>query len=118
MILLFLVSCAGAFGALARFGVTTVGNRIFYDTYFPLPTLLINLLAAVLLGIGAGALPATSLGFLLTSGFLGGFSTYSTFTNEFTTLLHDYPKVAYSYILLSVGLGIAGAGLGFWLGAR
>ncbi|HJE45918.1 fluoride efflux transporter FluC [Levilactobacillus namurensis] len=114
MITALLVCCAGGGGALCRFGLTLLGNRLFYDTYFPFPTLIINVVAATLLGMGAGWLRATSLAFQVLSGFLGGFSTYSTFTTEFTDLLHTFPKVAAGYIGLSVVLGIGGAFLGFW----
>ncbi|GEO70813.1 fluoride efflux transporter FluC [Levilactobacillus acidifarinae] len=116
MITLIIVSGAGAFGALARYGVTFWGNRLFFDTYLPLPTLVINVTAAFLLGLAAGHFPASSLAFQLISGLLGGFSTFSTFTNELAGLLHRFPKVAVSYLLLSVVLGLAAAGVGFWLG--
>lgn len=115
MILLITVCFAGSLGALCRYGLTALGNQLFFDTYLPLPTLVINVLASFLLGIGAGLFPATTAAFQLTSGFLGGFSTYSTFTNEFTNLFHRFPRVAASYIALSVVLGVGGAGLGFWL---
>lgn len=52
MMTLLLVSLAGAGGALARYGMTFLGNYLFYDTYLPLPTLVINLIAAFLLGRG------------------------------------------------------------------
>lgn len=110
----FLMVClAGSFGACSRFGMNYLGNMLFYDTYLPLPTLFINVLASFLLGFAAGMLPATSIHFQVISGFFGGFSTYSTFTTEFTNLMHDFPKVATGYIALSIGLGIAGAALGF-----
>ncbi|MGP4117412.1 fluoride efflux transporter FluC [Levilactobacillus zymae] len=116
MMTLLLVSGAGACGALARYGVTFWGNRLFFDTYLPLPTLVINVTAAFLLGLAAGHFPTGDLTFQLISGLLGGFSTFSTFTNEFAGLLHRFPKVAVSYLLLSAVLGLAAAGIGFWLG--
>lgn len=51
MILLITVCFAGSLGALCRYGLTALGNQLFFDTYLPLPTLVINVLASFLLGI-------------------------------------------------------------------
>lgn len=117
MMLLY-VSLAGASGALTRFGMTFLGNYLFYDTYFPVATLVINVLAATLMGTAMAVFTGDSATFQIVGGFLGGFSTYSTFTNEFVGLLQHYPRAALSYLLLTILLGVGGAALGYNLGTH
>ncbi|KRL79974.1 hypothetical protein FC17_GL000068 [Secundilactobacillus paracollinoides DSM 15502 = JCM 11969] len=47
------------------------------------------------------------------SGLLGGFTTFSTFTNEIAVLLHDQPRIAGVYLVLAAVLGVAVAYCGF-----
>lgn len=90
-VMLFLGVClCGGLGAMCRFVLdTAVKSRPI--GHFPLSTLVINALAS----FGAGAVAAAFAGgaladpahVLLASGFLGGFSTFSTMINESVTLL-------------------------------
>lgn len=51
-------------------------------------------------------------------GLLGGFTTFSTFSFEAVALVQDAQWArAVSYTFGSVGLGLAAAFAGFWLGA-
>ncbi|AEV95210.1 fluoride efflux transporter FluC [Pediococcus claussenii] len=90
---------------------------------FPWSTLLINLSGTFILGILTGGLlvrisssPILNIG--LTSGLLGGFTTFSSF--EFTNLkLLATPShifIGISYMLISVFFGILLANLGQHLG--
>jgi CrcB protein len=110
-----LVAVAGALGALSRYGLgVLVGVRSF-----PWATLCINLVGSFLLGalITAG----TERGWSQTAtvplavGFLGAFTTFSTFSYETQTMLRtDRAGAAALYVALSVvgGVGAAAAG---WL---
>ena len=90
---------------------------------FPWGTLTVNLLGSILLGVIAqlglsGASMSIELRLLLTTGFMGGFTTYSTFNYETLRLLQDG---RWSATALNVGLTLvaclAGGALGM-IGAR
>ena len=86
------VTVGGAAGALARYWlsgwVTTASGG-----FFPLGTLVVNVLGSLLLGFGMQAMEAfpvsAELRTMLTIGFLGAFTTFSTFSYETVTLLRD-----------------------------
>ncbi|KAA8820788.1 fluoride efflux transporter FluC [Bifidobacterium vespertilionis] len=88
--MVFLGICAcGGLGAVARF-VLTVSIKQWWKHPFPLPTFIINIIATFCAGVAAGAyaqLAVTHPTYLLfVTGFLGGFSTFSTAINEIVTL--------------------------------
>lgn len=107
-----LVGLLGAAGALARYGITTVvGERDL-----PVATLGINVVGSFLLGLlvawgSPKVAPAVATG--LGVGFLGAFTTFSTFAVE--TRLLDRPA-ATAYVVLTVALGIAAAFAGVGVG--
>lgn len=115
--LFFLVAAGGAFGAASRF-TASYFLRSFRPASFPLPTFLINLTGSFLLGllIGSGAsLPWQKL---LGTGFLGGFTTFSTLHTESIQLLREKnTRVFFLYIGLSYFLCIVGATGGMLLGS-
>jgi CrcB protein len=85
---------------------------------FPLGTLLINITGSFLLGfliryaLGANITPEIRA--LLTTGFCGGYTTFSTYSFETATLIEDgrYQR-AVLYIGLSVGVALLGTFGGF-----
>lgn len=114
------VFAGGGSGAVCRYLIGhLVGSR--YGGPFPLGTALINVTGSFLLGLGATLLagashPAFWTALLLT-GFLGGYTTFSTFALEGVVLFADGDRVnAALSLLLPVALGLAGAALGAALG--
>lgn len=113
-----LVGMAGAAGAVVRYRIgQSVGPRTF-----PWPTLAINLVGSFLLGllvklaVDRGWPDTTTMP--LGVGFLGSFTTFSTFSVETQTMLRaDRFAAAGAYIAASVLGGIAAAALGY-LAAR
>lgn len=109
-----LVAIAGALGALARYGIGyAVGARDF-----PWATLPINLAGSFALGFvlrfgelrGWSDLATIALGL----GFLGAFTTFSTFSLETQAMLRDgRPAAAAIYVATSVVGGVALAALGY-----
>lgn len=84
------IFCGAGFGALLRWWLGMLFNPVFPT--LPLGTLAANLLGGLLMGMAIGAfahyraLPAEAQLFIAT-GFLGGLTTFSTFSAEATTLL-------------------------------
>ena len=112
-----LLAVAGAAGALARYGIgQAVGPRSF-----PWATLLINVVGSLALGfVLAGPIAARWSPDVTTAiavGFLGAFTTFSTFAYETTSLLRDdRPLAAFAYVGASLAIGLAASALGYVIG--
>ncbi len=81
-----LVCLAGAAGTGARFALSS-GIGVMVGTQFPYGTIAVNILGSFLIGaiahvsiVGDSITPTLRL--VLTTGFLGGFTTYSAFNQE------------------------------------
>lgn len=110
-----LVAVGGIFGSLSRF---MIGRRIAEKATenFPLGTLIINITGAFLLGIVSSVGFSENIQTLLGTGFLGAYTTFSTFMYEGFNLFHDNEKLNASvYILGTMILGIIGYMFGFAL---
>lgn len=106
---LLLIATAGALGAVARYGLSGwIQNRA---AFFPWGTLVVNVLGSFLLGFAFRYLEATTLPAewrqAATIGFLGAFTTFSTFSYEAVAMALDGDwAAAAGYVLASVGLGL------------
>ena len=78
--MILLVTLAGAFGALVRYLLSGFVQQ--RDTDLPVGTLAVNLSGAFLIGIVAGIDDLQSTIALIAVGFLGGFTTFSTWMIE------------------------------------
>lgn len=106
---LLLVCLGGALGSGARY-LTALWAAGAFGTGFPYGTLLVNLggsfLLAFLMHAGtATALLPPELRLLLTTGVMGGFTTYSTFNYETTGYLREG---AWSLGLLNIAATLIG----------
>lgn len=119
---LVLIATGGAFGALARYGVGLQARRL-WGIGFPWGTLLVNLLGCLALGalleaarVGApDANVPRDVQVFMGVGFLGAFTTFSTFGVESVGLfMADRPGPALTYVVASVGLGLVGCVLGIY----
>ena len=118
-----LVFVGGAAGTFARYGVESLGT----PWGLPLPTLGVNLVGAFLLGLLLEGLlrRGPDLGWrqrlrlLLGPGFMGGFTTYSTFAVE-TVLLTQHGRYVsgFAYAIVSLIFGVAAAAAGVWVAAN
>lgn len=117
------VALFGALGALTRYGVDQLIER-HTASVFPLSTFLINLTGCLLAGAAVGGLvdrlhEPSWLGIGVVTGFLGAYTTFSTFAFETHDLLVGrHLAVAALNVLLSVGVGVAGIYLGLLLVRR
>lgn len=118
MRLVWLVAIGGAIGSACRY-VVTVATQNLAGVGFPVGTLVVNVTGSFILGFlmrysmqSAAVSPEVRL--LLTSGFCGGYTTFSTFSYESARLMEDGAwRTAGAYVLLSVVLSLAGMFLGF-----
>jgi CrcB protein len=112
-----LIAIGGALGSITRYLVgSTVTNRM--GTRFPYGTFVINLTACLIIGFFMAAAErrtevSPALRFLIPIGFVGAYSTFSTF--EWETFVHlqtgDF-LIAALYVSLSILLGL----LAVWAG--
>jgi len=111
---------AGGLGALSRWGLSGLAQRI--GDSFPWGTLTVNLVGSLALGfimqIGLSTdLIPRELRIAVTVGFLGAFTTFSTFSFETARYLEDGVwSTGLLNILLNVVLCITAALLGMFLG--
>lgn len=119
--LLVWIAIGGAAGALARYGLAGWVHDLA-GAAFPWGTLAVNALGSFLLGLIVRYLEAIAatpeLRGALAIGFLGAFTTFSTFSYETIGLLQggDWGRAA-AYAVASLFLGLAGVVAGFALAA-
>ena len=110
---LLLVFTGGGLGAVCRFLLTTalagkLGN-------FPLGTLTANFLGSLLMGLVVGILAGRfdSVRLFFAVGFLGGFTTFSSFSAETLALIQNGQIfAAAANIIVSVAAGLAACAVG------
>jgi CrcB protein len=113
---------AGLGGAL-RHGVNIVAAALF-GVGFPVGTLFINIAGSFAMGLLTEwfALkfdPGQHVRLFVTTGLIGGFTTFSTFSLETVLLVErGTARTAAAYVLLSVVLSIGALVAGLWLVRR
>lgn len=111
-----LVSLGGFFGAISRFAISQFTSK-HINMGFPFATFSVNLIGSFLLGVMMGAKVTGFSYALLGIGFMGAFTTFSTFNVELFKLKEEgNNRLFYIYLLLSYIGGIGLAGIGFYLG--
>ena len=117
------VAVGGALGSVARYLVGAfIQSRV--STALPVGTLVINVAGSLLLGFFmAVGLETTAITpevrFFLTTGFCGGFTTFSTFSYETYRLMEDGEySTAGIYASASVFLSVLACALGFGAARR
>jgi len=107
----FLIALGGSLGSIARFWIgSAIASRL--GTRFPYGTFIINITACIIIGFSMGFLsrrteinPAWR--YLVPTGFVGAYSTFSTFEWEiFSTLQAGALLIAGLYVVLSLVLGL------------
>jgi len=122
MLKLMAIMTGGGLGAAARYGLFILVQRLI-PAEFPSGTLAANLLGSFGIGFLWSALEGSRLTnewrLFLFTGFLGGFTTFSTFARETTQLFKvgDW-KTALIYLTVSNVLGIALVATGYFMARR
>lgn len=113
---LLVVMLGCALGGGLRYVITTYVNKL---GHFPYGTLTVNLLGCFFIGLIATILTekvqntSPYLSLLLTVGFLGGLTTFSSFSNETLLLLRTG---SIDIALLNIGFNTMGGLIAVWLG--
>ena len=115
---LVFIAVGGACGALARYGLSTHAHNL-WGSVWPLGTLVINASGSLLIGIVFVMLERAALHpdwrSVLMVGFLGAFTTFSTFSLETVELwLQGQTGMAAAYAVASVFCCVAAAALGIY----
>lgn len=125
LIVLFSVFLGAGFGGVTRVCLDSFIQRMVKTGGFSLGIVCVNILGCFLLGVLWGILDKNHMSSsswvmpLLSAGFLGGFTTFSTFSYQSLMLLKEGRVLcALSYILISVVGGILLTGIGYWWGHR
>jgi fluoride exporter len=115
MVRILWIAFGGAAGTVARYLVTTGAVR-WLGTAFPYGTLAVNVIGSLILAFLAeiflhGVAVADHHRLALTTGFTGGFTTYSAFNYEVLLLLQRGEAVRGAGYLLATLVGCALSGL-------
>jgi len=118
-----LIGLGAALGAWGRWGLGIAFNTVLPN--LPLGTLVANMSGGFMMGlalafIGLGSIENPSLRLFVTTGFLGGLTTFSAFTGESLSLLqkHEYSWAvvhASSHMLGALLMAAAGFALVHYL---
>ena len=114
MIRVVLVAVGGAIGSVARYGVGALTAQLFGPA-FPWGTLVVNLTGSFLIALVmhvalTGSAISVELRTFLTTGIMGGFTTYSSFNYETLALLNQraYGLAGLNLAATVVGCMLAG----------
>lgn len=119
MKILLIIGIGGFIGSISRYLVTLFVQNKFLAT-FPFGTLSVNIMGCFLIGLvyalsEKGNITAEWRLFLIT-GMLGGFTTFSSFSNETVSMLRDAQYgFALLYISCSVIIGLLATFFGIFL---
>lgn len=122
-LMILLVGIGGGLGAIARFLVMQASTNL--STQVPYGVLICNIMGSFIIGLMAAFLIKTNLfneevstytRSLVVTGFLGGFTTFSSFSLDVLNLLQRGELfVALGYVIASVLVSVLAVVLGFYL---
>ena len=105
------VAIGGGVGSVARY-ITSVWAANRFGAYFPYGTFIVNVAGCYVIGLlmilfTEKLVVSTHLQLLLTTGFLGGLTTFSSFTYETIRLVSDgSPRAAAANIAANLFIGL------------
>lgn len=120
MMQVLFVALGGAIGSVLRY-LASVWAAQSWGAEFPYGTLLVNVVGCYLIGLSMVVIterldlhPYWRL--LIVSGFLGGLTTFSSFSYETLRLLEEGLWPPLLNIATNLGLGLVATVLGLWTG--
>jgi CrcB protein len=117
---ILLIGLGGGIGSILRYLTSVLVNK-YFTTTFPLATFIINMLGCFLIGVFMGFIEKggtpDNYKYLFVTGFCGGYTTFSAFAFENSSLLNTHNTfIAFAYIAASVVAGMLFVWLGLLLG--
>lgn len=115
-----MIGLGGFIGATARYSISIL---LINNNGFPFATFIANLIGCFLLGFLLNhqmirqKMPR-ELFIAVTTGVIGSFTTFSTFTVETVTLWVNLPHIAIIYVFTSIGFGLLLCYVGYLLATR
>ena len=116
-----LIALGSALGGILRHWMT-IAMAARFTNAFPWGTFVINVAGSLLIGTIA-AFPEerlqTNARMFLSTGVMGGFTTFSAFSLQTLSLLQSgNTGLSLAYALASVTLCVSGCALGWWIGRQ
>jgi CrcB protein len=118
MLKILLVGTGGFIGSIFRYLVSDLVHRIMQGAWFPYGTLTVNVVGCFLIGLLSGLAETRQIfnpeaRLLIFIGFLGGFTTFSTFGSETFSFVREGQFLAsFSNIIFHLILGVGAVLLG------
>jgi CrcB protein len=121
MKMVLMIAAGGAMGAVARYGTVVAVGRLT-GIGFPWGTVTVNLAGSFILGFLIGALAhgfslSQEMRGLIVVGFLGAYTTFSTFSLDAVTLMERgswWPAFGYAAGSVIAGIALFFMGLRVW----
>lgn len=119
---ILMIGIGGFTGAIARYLVFLTSDSFYHKYNIPFGTMIVNLAGSLMIGMALGLSIKFNIfqrhsttHYIFITGFLGAFTTFSTFSSDNFMLLMDrnYPVFA-ANILVNTFLGIALTAFGFF----
>ncbi len=109
---ILVVALGGSLGCVSRFLLSRWAQSLWQEQFFPVGIFVVNMLGCLFIGFLAGILiyrlhvgPLWRAGILI--GFLGGFTTFSSFSLDTVTLLQSGHIISgVLNVVLSVSVGL------------
>lgn len=116
----FFIFIGGGLGSLLRYGVSELLKKSFLTTPFPWGTFAVNIVGSLLIGflttLALKNMVDPNLRLFAIVGLCGGFTTFSTFSNEAVALLRDGYYLYFSlYVLGSISLALLAVIIGSFI---
>jgi CrcB protein len=117
-----LVGAGGFLGAISRYAIVYWVGRLLQTPSFPWGVLAVNVVGSLVIGVLAGISEARNtfseeVRLFLFLGLLGGFTTFSSITNDTMALIRSESYLqAAANVVLSLALGLAAVAIGYIIG--
>ncbi|MCK4957476.1 MAG: fluoride efflux transporter CrcB [Candidatus Cloacimonetes bacterium] len=121
MITVLLIGLGGFLGAICRYLLTKSVNSFLSTVFIPFGTIIVNIIGSFVLAFlltynYSRAEISQNILLFLGAGFLGAFTTFSTFTYETLLYFQISPRRGIIYFLLTIISGYGAAVLGYFMG--